>query len=52
MTGGVFRHASSVRELFYNELRTLDARAEIDPQVVEPVEGALRLARRGAAKAL
>jgi len=48
MTGGVFRHASLVREVFYNELRTLDARAKVNPDVVEPVEGALRLARRAA----
>ena len=46
MTGGVFRHATLVREVFYNELRTLDPRVEVNPQVVEPVEGALRLARR------
>jgi N-acetylglucosamine kinase-like BadF-type ATPase len=48
MTGGVFRHAPLVRQVFYNELRTLDSRAEVNPQVVEPVEGALRLARRAA----
>ena len=48
MTGGVFRHAEMVREFFYNELRRLDARAEINPQVVDPVEGALRMARRAA----
>ena len=52
MTGGVFRHAPLVRQVFYNELRTLDARTEINPQVVEPVEGALRLARKAAAKRL
>lgn len=46
MIGGVFRHAACVRERFYNELRQLDARAELHPQVVEPVEGALRMARR------
>lgn len=46
MIGGVFRHAPLVREVFYNELRTLDARVEVSPQVVEPVEGALRMARR------
>ncbi len=49
MTGGVFRHAPPVRQVFYNELRRLDSRAEISPRVVEPVEGALRLARRAAA---
>ena len=48
MIGGVFRHAPLVREVFYNELRTLDARVEVNPQVVEPVEGALRMARRAA----
>jgi glucosamine kinase len=48
MTGGVFRHAALVRQVFYNELRTLDPRAEVNPQVVEPVEGALRMARRAA----
>lgn len=46
MTGGVFRHAALVREVFYNQLQKLDARAEVNPQVVDPVEGALRMARR------
>ncbi|HXX01615.1 MAG TPA: BadF/BadG/BcrA/BcrD ATPase family protein [Candidatus Acidoferrales bacterium] len=50
MIGGVFRHAPQVREVFYNELRVIDARVEVNPQVVEPVEGALRLARRAARK--
>lgn len=48
MIGGVFRHASTVREHFYNELRRLDPRVEVNPQVVEPVDGALRMARRAA----
>jgi glucosamine kinase len=48
VTGGVFRHAPLVRQVFYNELRTLDSRVEVNPQVVEPVEGALRIARRAA----
>jgi glucosamine kinase len=46
MIGGVFRHAPRVREIFYNELRRLDPRVEINPRVIEPVEGALRRARR------
>ena len=50
ITGGVFRHAPLVRQVFYNELRALDSRTEVNPQVVEPVEGALRMARRAAAK--
>ncbi len=49
MIGGVFRHAELTRGDFYNELRRLDPRVEINPQVVEPVEGALRMARRAAA---
>jgi glucosamine kinase len=49
MTGGVFRHAPQVRDVFYNELRRIEPRAEINPQVVDPVEGALRLARRAIA---
>ena len=48
MTGGVFRHAPRVAEVFYNELHRLDPRAVRHPQSVEPVEGALRLARRAA----
>jgi glucosamine kinase len=50
MTGGVFRYAPRVRDVFYNELRQSEPRAEINPQVVDPVEGALRMARRAAAK--
>jgi N-acetylglucosamine kinase-like BadF-type ATPase len=49
MTGSVFRHATATREHFYNELRRVEARAEVKPEVVEPVEGALRMARRAAA---
>lgn len=49
MTGGVFRHAPRVRDVFYNELHRIEPRAEINPQVVDPVEGALRMARRAVA---
>jgi len=49
MTGGVFRHAEIVRQVFYNELLTLDPRVQMNPVVVDPVEGALRIARRGGA---
>ena len=48
MSGGVFRHAAVVRDVFYNELRALDSRAEITPAIIDPVDGALRLARRAA----
>ncbi len=52
MTGGVFRHAALVREAFYNELRGFEPRAQVMPQVVEPVEGALRMARKAQGKAV
>lgn len=52
MTGGVFRYAAIVREVFYNELRRLDARVQVNPQVVDPVEGALQMARRAASHAM
>jgi glucosamine kinase len=48
MTGGVFRHAEIVRQVFYNELPKLEPRAQVNPEVVDPVEGALRMARRAA----
>lgn len=47
MIGGVFRHAAAVREAFYNELQRLAPHAQVMPEVVDPVEGALCLARRG-----
>ena len=50
MTGGVFRHSQLVRQVFYNELSALDSRVEVNPQVVDPVEGALRMARRAASQ--
>jgi len=48
-TGGVFRYAEIVRQIFYNELRKADPRVQVNPAVVDPVEGALRIARRGGA---
>jgi hypothetical protein len=50
MAGGVFRHASLVRDVFYNEVRRSHPLAEVNPQIVEPVEGALRRARRAASR--
>lgn len=49
MIGSVFRYAPLVREVFYNEIRNSDPRVDLNPQVVEPVEGALRMARRATA---
>lgn len=50
MVGGVFRYAPLVREVFYNELHKFDPRVALNLQVVDPVEGALRMARRAALK--
>jgi glucosamine kinase len=46
MAGGVFRHSPVVREVFCREVRKLDLRSEIKLQVVEPVLGALLMARQ------
>jgi glucosamine kinase len=50
MTGGVFRHAELVRQVFYNELRRLDSRVDVKQHLAEPVQGALRMARKSAAR--
>jgi glucosamine kinase len=47
VTGGVFRHSQTVREVFCQEVRKFDPRVEVNPQVVEPVAGALQMARDG-----
>jgi glucosamine kinase len=44
--GGVFRHAAMVRELFYNEVRAANPDVVLNPEVVDPVHGALRMARK------
>jgi N-acetylglucosamine kinase-like BadF-type ATPase len=46
MVGGVFRYALMVRESFCDTLRKLDPRPEVNRNVVEPVEGALQIARK------
>ncbi len=46
MAGGVFRHAALVRQVFYNQVRWLDPGVQVRPEIVDPVEGALRLARK------
>jgi glucosamine kinase len=45
MAGGVFRHSPRVREFFCDEIRKFDPRLVVNPQVVEPVAGALQIAR-------
>jgi glucosamine kinase len=48
MTGGVFRNSALVRQVFYNSLRSEYPRAAVNAAVVDPVRGALELARKSA----
>jgi len=48
MSGGVFRNSSLVRQVFYNRLRLECPKAVVNANVVDPVKGALELARRAA----
>jgi len=49
MSGGVFRQSELVRRIFYNKLRAEFPWALVKDKVVEPVEGALALARKALA---
>lgn len=51
MSGSVFRNSALVRQVFYNSLRSEYPQAVVAPGVVEPVKGALELARTGAVAA-
>jgi glucosamine kinase len=46
MSGGVFRQSALVRQVFYNSLRSEYPNASVNSTVVEPVKGALELARK------
>jgi glucosamine kinase len=48
MVGGVFRQSALVRQFFYNEVRAAFPQVRVNPTVVEPVLGALDLARTAA----
>jgi N-acetylglucosamine kinase-like BadF-type ATPase len=48
MSGGVFRSSPLVRQVFYNSLRSEYPNAAVTPTVVDPVKGALALARKSA----
>ncbi len=50
LAGGVFQHASIVRESFQRELHTFLPRASISLSTKNPAEGALSLARKLAAR--
>jgi glucosamine kinase len=47
MSGGVFRNAAVVRRIFYNNLRLKHPNVILRENVVDPVKGALALARKG-----
>lgn len=46
MVGGVFRNSPVVRQVFYNQVGSEFPGARLQPDVIEPVHGALDLARR------
>jgi N-acetylglucosamine kinase-like BadF-type ATPase len=48
MSGGVFRHCTLVRQVFHCSLRAEYPNVELSPTVIDPVKGALALARKGA----
>jgi len=52
MAGGVFRYSTRVRGFFCDEIRKVYPQVNVNPQVVEPVTGALRMARQGQAHKL
>lgn len=49
MSGSVFRNSALVRQVFYNSLRSEYPQAAVGSTVIEPVKGALELARAGVA---
>lgn len=46
MAGGVFRHSQKLRESFSEHSCTQHPRIALNPEIVEPVYGALQMARR------
>ena len=50
MSGGVFGSSALVRQVFYNSLHSGHPDAVLNPNVIEPVRGALALARQSVAK--
>ena len=50
VSGGVFRNCALIHQVFYNSLRSGYPDVVINPTVIEPVRGALELARKSAGK--
>jgi N-acetylglucosamine kinase-like BadF-type ATPase len=51
MSGGVFRESERVRQVFYNGVTAEFPKAQVNPDVVDPLAGALALARKMAGAA-
>jgi N-acetylglucosamine kinase-like BadF-type ATPase len=47
MVGGVFRHALKVRESFAAEVHAENSNVMLNREVIDPIQGALQLARKG-----
>jgi glucosamine kinase len=47
IAGGVFRNVAEVRQVFYHELRSLHPQIKAVEEIVDPVQGALTMARKG-----
>ena len=47
VAGGVFRNAALVRQVFYNDLHLTYPNMKLSETLVDPVKGALEIARRG-----
>jgi N-acetylglucosamine kinase-like BadF-type ATPase len=47
MSGGVLGSSALVRQFFYNSLRSECPDAVLNPDVIDPVRGALAIARKG-----
>jgi len=48
MSGGVFSNSAQVRQVFYNNLRSRHPGVALNATIVDPVKGALELARKAA----
>jgi hypothetical protein len=47
VSGGVFGNSAVVRQVFGKRVRTTYPRASLNTAVIDPVEGALKLVRKG-----
>jgi hypothetical protein len=52
MSGGVFASSEIVRDVFYNSLRARHPGVVVNLDVIDPVRGALELARKSTGRAI